>query len=324
MKRRIEYSFLTVSLLLVLAVVSALGSGSSGVSFSKFFSGDVTARVILLDLRLPRVLGTVLAGVAFSISGVLIQCATANGLASPNVVGINAGAGFAVLSFLSFFPASFPLLPFAAFAGALSAVLVVIAVSSVARSFDGKTTLVLSGVAVGALFNAGISAVSALDPDVLSTYSAFSIGGFSGLFMDALAIPSVLIAVSVLLSFFLAPRLNYLILGDEMASSMGIRVRRLRIVALLLGSFLAASAVSFAGLLGFVGLVVPHAAGYVVGNDMRCKMPFAALFGALLVTLADLLGRMVARPSELPAGIFMAVLGVPFFLYLLLKRRVYG
>ncbi len=324
MKRMPICSFLAVSLLLVLAVVFALGSGSSGMSFPEFFSGDVTARVIILDLRLPRVLGSVLAGAALSVSGVLIQSATANGLASPNVVGINAGAGFAVLLFLSFFPSAFSLLPFAAFAGALSAVFVVISVSVLARSFDGKTTLVLSGVAVGALFNAGISAVSALDPDVLSTYSAFSIGGFSGLFMDALAIPSVLIPVSVMLSLFLAPRLNYLLLGDEMASSMGVRVVRLRIMALLLGSFLAATAVSFAGLLGFVGLVVPHAAGYVVGSDMRYRIPFSCLLGALLVTMADLLGRIVVRPSELPAGIFMAVLGVPFFLYLLLKRRTYG
>ena len=324
MRNRKPFAFFCAVVILAIVFSLAIGFGSSGISFSSFLSRDETALIILYELRLPRVLGAFLAGIAFSASGVLIQTATANELASPNVVGINAGAGFFVLLFLSAFPSAFAYLALASFLGAFFAVLIVVFISSMCRSFDVKSTLILSGVAVGALFNAGISVISSLDPDVLSTYSAFSIGGFSGLYMESLYVPSCFIAASFVASLFLAKKLNYLYLGDEIASSFGIRVRLLRRCALLLGAISAASAVAFSGLLGFVGLVVPHMACYIVGNDLRAKLPFSALLGAILVISADLLARIVIRPSELPAGIFMAIIGVPFFLFLLLKRRMYG
>ncbi len=323
MRNKVPSAFSCAIVLLFIVFISAIGFGSSGVSVSSFFSKDETALIIFYALRLPRVLGAFFAGVAFSVSGVLIQTATANELASPNVVGINAGAGFFVLLFLSLFPFASAYLALASFLGAICAVLIVVFISSMVRSFDVKSTLILSGVAVGALFNAGISVISSLDPDVLSTYSAFSIGGFSGLYMENLYVPACFIIASFIASLFLAGRLNYLSLGDEIASSVGIRVRLLRRSALLLGALCAASAVTFSGLLGFVGLVVPHMARYIIGDDLRVKLPFSALLGAILVILADLLGRIVIRPSELPAGIFMAVIGVPFFLFLLLKRRMY-
>ena len=285
---------------------------------------DRTIAVILYSLRLPRVAAALLAGAGLAVAGLLLQSATDNDLCSPNVIGVNAGAGFAVMVCLCLFPMAFQLLPVLAFVGALATTMLVLGMSFTSRRFEVKTTVILAGVAVGTLFNAGIAFLSQLYPDILLSYSTFSAGGFSEIYAKDLIVPGIMIGIGILCAQLLAGKLNLLCLGDELAQSLGVRVRLVRLAALVLASALCAAVVSFAGLLGFVGLMVPHIARRLVGRDIRILTPACSLAGASLVILSDLAARTLFSPAELPAGILMAALGAPFFLYLLFRRRSWG
>ena len=324
MKKRMAVVYPLLAGLLLLSCALSLRYGSSGMGLKEAISallgqeGYQTQTLIMYVIRVPRTLGALLAGIGLSVSGVLLQTVTGNDLAAPNIIGVNAGAGFAVIMILYFLPMSYELLPFAAFAGAFATTMVIVAASS--RTGRDKTSIILAGIAFTAVLNAAISLLSMLDTDVLSSYNAFSIGGLSGVKTEALAVPAVLIVISLICSLMLSRQLGLLALGDSMAVSLGVNVRRLRLVALLLASPSAAAVVSFAGLLGFVGLVVPHIARRIT-TGVRSVLITSALCGAILVVLADLVGRIIAAPSELPVGIVMSMIGAPFFFVLLLKRR---
>lgn len=312
-------------LLLIAVILIAARVGSSSFSPAQFWGGLMrkaeypTQTLILYSIRMPRIFGAVLAGIGLSTAGVLLQGVTGNDLAAPNIIGVNAGAGFAVIVLLCLLPEMALLSPLFAFVGAFAATMLILAVASgVGKS---KSNVILTGIAVTALLNAGISFLSMLDTDVLTTYNYFSVGGLSGVRIDRLWLPAVIIAVSLAVSVFLAPRIDTLCLGDEIAAGLGIRVHFLRILCMIFASAAAASVVSFAGLLGFVGLIVPHMARKCVGSSMRRLLPTAALMGAVLVVSADTLGRVLLAPSEIPVGILMALVGAPFFFYLLMQRR---
>lgn len=315
----------TLTALLLAVFCLAVTVGSTALSLTEFWNGLLlqegaeSASVILYYLRLPRAFAALLAGVGLSVSGVLLQSVTANELAAPNIIGVNAGAGFCCILTLCFFPMAGTVLPFAAFAGAFGTTLVIVTVAARLGAFRG--TVILCGIAFTALLNAGISLLSLIDSDVLTAYNAFSIGGLSGVRMEQLWLPAAIIAVCLAVSLALSGRIHLLCLGDALASSLGVRVRLLRIVCLICASASAAAVVSFAGLLGFVGLVVPHIARRLVGQRTSHVLTVSALLGAILVILADLVGRILLAPTEIPVGILMALLGAPFFLVLLLKRR---
>lgn len=311
--------------LLLLSMTVALRVGSSGLSGAEFFGGLFrrpgyeNATLILYYVRLPRVLGAALAGTGLALSGTLLQSVTGNDLAGPNIIGVNAGAGFAVIFTLFLAPGAAALTPFFAFAGAFATTLLIISIAS--RVQSAKATVILAGIAVTALLNAGISLISLLDTDVLASYNDFSIGGLAGVTLGKLPVPAVIVAVSLAVSLALSRRIDTLCLGDAVAVSLGVNVKALRLVCLICASAAAAAAVSFAGLLGFVGLVAPHIARRLCGGSRVCLLPVAALTGAILVTLADLLGRVLFAPSEAPVGIVMAGIGAPFFFWLLLRKQ---
>lgn len=323
-KRNIICAVVSLTLLAVSLVLS-LSFGSVSLSVTRMlgaFNGmDKNAAVILFDLRLPRLVAAILAGCGLSCAGFLLQTVTDNDLCAPNIVGVNSGAGLFVMLMLCFFPMQWRLQPIAAFAGALLAAAVVMAVSHASSRFESKSAIVLSGVAVSSLLSAGISFLSLKFPDVLSSYLGFTVGGFSGVSLKKLSVPAVMIALCFMLSLLLAPKISLLSLGDESASSLGIRVKRLRAVTVILASAMCAAVVSFAGLLGFVGLIVPHIVRHTVKGSLRINLLFAAVFGAILTSLSDLCGRTLFAPSELPAGLIMSLIGAPFFIYLLLRRR---
>ena len=293
-------------------------------SLSEFFGGLLcregheTATVILYHLRLPRLLGGILAGAGLALGGVLLQAVTGNPMASPSLVGVNAGAGFAVILTLSFLPYTLYTLPVAAFLGAFLTTLLIVALSN--RMGMVKGVLVLTGLAIGAILSAGISLLSLLDTDVLASYQAFSVGSLAAVAGESLVVPAFLILLSFVSAMVLAPTLDLLSFGDAMAGYLGVRVKLVRFLAMLLSSLGAAAAVSFAGLLGFVGLMAPHISAYFVGSKLRVRLPAAALAGAVLVVGADLFGRLVFAPGEMPVGVLMGLLGAPFFLVLLLKK----
>jgi iron complex transport system permease protein len=310
--------------LLLSVIVAGLCFGSAPLSVSQLLAaltgtGAESIRLILLQIRLPRVLAGCLAGVGLSTAGVLLQTVTANDLASPNVIGINYGAGLAVILTLTFAPKAGWLLPLGAFLGAMGAAMVILLAGS--RIGSSRSSVVLIGIAVTTLCNAVISLLSLLDEGILAQYNHFTVGSLRDVRLGSLIAPGILILAGFCLALGLAGRLGVLSLGDEAAAALGIRVKRLRLAALACAAACAAAVVSFAGLLGFVGLIVPHVARRLVWENPRRMLPVAALSGACLLVLADLLGRVLVAPSELPVGILMSLIGAPYFLILLAGRN---
>ena len=305
--------------LLMLTMAAGLCFGSAPLSLSELVSGAGVSRTILLGIRLPRVLAGLLAGIGLSCAGVLLQTVTSNDLASPNIIGINSGAGLAVILLLTLAPKAGAWLPVGAFCGAFGAALVILAAGS--RLGSSRSGILLIGIAITTLFNAAISFLSLLDEGILAQYNHFTVGSLRAIRLGDLLVPGILIFVSFCAAMALSGRLSVLSLGDAAASALGVRVKGLRIAAMACAAACAAAVVSFAGLLGFVGLVVPHIARALTGERPARLLPVAALSGGILVILADLLGRTLFAPSELPVGILMSLIGSPYFLILLIRRK---
>ena len=325
-KRRYEAVLISGTLLLLLlGAVLSMRFGSTHLSTADFFggllkkSGYESASLILLRLRLPRMLAGLFAGAGLALSGTLLQKVTDNPLAAPSVLGINAGAGFFVILAMTLFPTVYTLQPIAAFGGAMLTALCILTLSH--KGGLGKVTVMLCGVAFSALFGAGISFLSVLDADVLASYTAFSVGGLQGVTLRELYLPMLMILLCFAGALALSGRLQLFCLGDSLAASLGVSVKRVRLTALILAAASAAAAVSFAGLLGFVGLLVPNLCRKLAKNDTRCELLLSPMVGGILLLLADLVGRLVFTPTEVPVGIFTALLGVPVFLTLLLRRN---
>lgn len=274
---------------------------------------------ILLYSRLPRTYGCLLAGAALAVSGAVIQSVLNNPLAAPNIIGVNAGAGFFTALCAAAFPAATALTPWAAFLGALTGAMLVLSIAE--RAAAARITLVLAGVAVSSVFSAGIDAVISLLPDALSGYADFRVGGLANVPMTRIAPASWIILIAFALLLLLSPELDVLTLGTETAHSLGLPVKRTRIALLALAAALAGAAVSFCGLLGFVGLIVPHMVRRLGPEDSRSLVVLCALGGAALLTGCDLLSRLVFYPYELPVGVTLSLLGGPFFIWLLLRQR---
>ncbi len=315
---------------LLAAILLGLVFGASGVGVGDVWAlatgQDMAAKArnILVSIRIPRVLAGVLAGAAFSVSGALIQEVLDNPLASPNIIGANSGAGLAVLSVSALAQAGAAVvlpLPAAAFLGALVASGLILLVSS--RTGVSRLTVVLAGVAVNAVFSAGMNAVLIIAPNAYLGSSTYLVGGLSGIVMSDLGLPAVLICAGIVLASLLAPRLNVLSLGSQAAHAVGVPVPLLRAAGLAIASLLAGASVSFSGLIGFIGLMVPHVARRFVGHDLRRVIPVSALWGAAFTVAADLLARTLFAPYELPVGILMSAVGGPFFIFLLMKGKGY-
>ncbi len=315
---------LCLGALTVLAGLASLALGAADIPPGEVLAallgrGGAVQTQIVLYARLPRLCGCLLAGSALASAGVIIQGVLANPLAAPNVIGVNAGAGLAAALCCAAAPSSVLLTPIAAFAGALAGVLLVLFISE--RAGASRITLVLAGVALSSMFSAGIDAVLTFFPDALSGYTDFRIGGVKNLSMARLAPAFWIILLSLLAALSLSSRLDLLLLGRETAQSLGLPVGGTRMLLLSLAAALAGAAVSFAGLLGFVGLLTPHIMRRLIGEDSFPLLLCSALGGALLLTVCDLLARLLFAPFELPLGVVLSLAGGPFFLWLLLRQR---
>ena len=278
-----------------------------------------TAGYIFWYARLPRTAACLLSGAALAVSGAVIQAVLSNKLASPGIIGVNAGAGLAVtlccaLGFLSGWG-----IALSAFGGAMVSVLLVMFTAE--KTGASRTTVILGGVAVNSFLNALSEALTTLIPDTGVLSGDFRVGGFSSVVPVRLWPAGILIFVSLILILTLHNDLDVLALGEETARSLGMPVKKTRTLFLVLSAMLAGASVSFAGLLGFVGLIVPHALRSLVGSESRKLLPLCAIGGAGFVTACDLAARLLFIPYELPVGILMSVLGGPFFLWLLMKRK---
>lgn len=280
--------------------------------------GKTEADIVLLA-RLPRTCGCVLAGTALAVSGAVIQSVLANPLAAPNIIGVNAGAGAAVTVCGALFPFAAELLPLFAFSGALLAVLLVLFIAE--KTGASRMATVLAGVAVSGVFNALTDALITLAPDSLNSYSDFRIGGFSNFAVSRLSPAVWMILAALALLMTLTNELDVLALGSEAAASLGLKVKRYRALLLAVAAALAGAAVSMAGLIGFVGLIVPHIMRGLTGENAGTLIPACALGGAVTLTVCDVISRTLFSPYELPVGIILSLAGGPFFIWLLLRRK---
>lgn len=331
MKRK---NFFILSTLIVLILITFVISMNTGVIKltplevirTLFGQGDAQQQLILFEFRLPRIVIAVLVGMGLAVSGAVLQGISRNALADPGILGINAGAGLAVMLFISFFPstkaAPVYLLPVLAFIGSGLTAIIIYTLSYKRHEGITPMRLILTGVAVAAgISSAMIVLTLRLTPEnyqFVATWLAGSIWGSNWRF-----VLSLLPWLIVLLPFVYAKSrvLNILNLGEITAVGLGASIEKERRWLLAASVGLAGASVSVSGGIGFVGLVAPHLARQLVGAKHQFLLPASALLGGLLVLLADTIGRSILEPSEIPAGIVVAVLGAPYFLYLLARLK---
>ncbi|MDR3085236.1 MAG: iron ABC transporter permease [Christensenellaceae bacterium] len=318
MKRR-GWLFPALFLLLVLAGGVSLLFGGARLPLARLLAAfrgrDEAAAIILWSLRLPRVLLSMTVGAALAIAGALMQGVFQNPMADPHILGVSSGAALGAALGMALFGGVAALPPLAFVFGLLAAGLVY------ALSRGGSTVaLLLAGTAVSACLSAMVSMLMLFHRDGLERVLLWTMGSFTMAGFDRLLICLPATMVGLLGAMFLSGDLNALQLGDEQAASLGVRVGRTRLFALLIASFMTAAAVSMSGIIGFVGLMVPHGVRLIAGPAHERLIPLSALGGAALLCLTDTLARSLLAPMEIPVGVLTALLGGPFFLLLLRKN----
>ncbi len=338
--RRSQYRLVMaiLSVALVAAVVTAAVTGAAGLSFAEAFGalGGLIRRGInatgnypdwaprlLLDLRLPRIALAIVTGAALSTAGASFQGTFRNPLAEPYLLGVSAGAALGATVAIVWKPLGslgIYTLPLLAFAGAVFAAFLVYRLAT----FAGRTrsaSLLLSGVAVGSTLTALMSFLMVTTQRDLHTVVVWLMGGLTTATWNKVYITTPVVVAGFVYMMLMARRMNLLLMGEERARELGVDSQSTRRNLMIVASLTTAMAVAFCGLIGFVGLMVPHIMRLLVGPDHRRLLPASALFGALLLLLADTVARTALAPAEIPVGIITAAVGGPFFLYLLRKRK---
>ena len=314
---KIRLLFVGASLFCTAAFVCSLLLGSTKLDLSSLFEG--VYKKIFLYIRLPRTLACMTAGAGLAVSGAMIQSVLANRLASPSLIGVNAGAGLAITVCTAFGIFGGWQTSLSSFTGAFGAVMLVALASKKFRASRG--TLILIGVALNSFLTAFSSAIVTLNPEAGVLSNDFKVGDFSAVTYGRLIPAAVITLIALLASFTLANMLDVMTLGEENAAGLGINVPVARVLFLLLAALLSGAAVSIAGLLSFVGLVIPHAVRRMGAGACMHLLPLSAILGAGFVTLCDLVARTAFAPYEIPVGIIMAFIGAPFFILLLIKGK---
>lgn len=317
--------------LLAVAVVAGLAVGSRAIAPVNVLAAllgsnpDPVETTVVLEGRLPRTAIAVAAGAALGLAGALIQALTRNPLADPGILGVNAGAAFAVAIAVGVLGVTsvWGYLWFS-FGGAFAAAVVVYAVGSSLRTGASPVTLTLAGVALGAVLGGITSAMVLADPASFQAMRAWESGSLAGRDWTALTALAPFLAAAVALTLALAPSLNAVALGEDLARSLGARLPLVRGLSVVAVTVLAGGATAVAGPIAFVGLMVPHVARWIVGPDQRWIMAYTMVLAPTLLLAADVVGRVVMMPAELPAGIVTAVLGAPVLIALVRRRGVSG
>ncbi|HET7579487.1 MAG TPA: iron ABC transporter permease [Bacillales bacterium] len=312
--------------LLALGMGISISVGAADISLTTVwnalfhFQPDMTSHLIVRDLRIPRVLGAAIAGDFLAISGAVMQGMTRNPLAAPSIIGIVDGATFAIAMAFVFFPdTSYSGLLLASFLGSALSVILVYAIGSASRGGLTPVKLALAGVTVGALFRA-ISMILALHFNVGRDITFWFAGGVSGLKWEDLDFLFPIAIACIPASLILSRSITILSLGQDVAVGLGQRTVVTQLIGTILVLFMTGAAVSVAGAISFIGLVVPHITRFIVGMDYRYVIPCSMVLGAALVVYADILSRVMNPPSITPVGAITALLGVPFFIYLVRKE----
>ncbi|MBL1074000.1 iron ABC transporter permease [Nocardia sp. 2] len=335
-RRRRLFGLLLLVVLLLCALAASIALGSRAIGLGAVYDAltcpgglpltcpaDGTEAQIVRELRLPRTGLALITGLALGMAGALIQGYTRNPLADAGLLGLNAGAAFLAALSIHLFALTEPAqYIWFAFLGALIAGVVVFGISSIGGGKASPLALVLAGAAATAFLQAMTNIVVLLDMDALNTYRYWVVGDIAG--HDAAVFWQVLpfLALGVLLALMAGPGLNLLALGDDVARGLGVNLGRSRALGLAAIVLLAGAATAAVGPIAFLGLIVPHLARAVTGPDNRWLIPYAGLIGAITLIFADTLGRLIARPGELQAGFTLAVIGAPFFILLVRRRKL--
>jgi iron complex transport system permease protein len=330
-----KHSFkITIILLLFIAMIAAffisVSIGAYKISITDviraiFIERDGLNRNIIWKIRVPRTLVAGTVGICLSLSGGILQGVMRNPLASPNIIGVSSGAGLAATITLVLLPNYAYMLTPMAFIGAFVTTIFIYTLSW--KDGINPLRMILSGIAISSFISAIINTILIFYPNRVHNTLGFTIGSLAAKTWIHFRLIWPYALLGLILAIIMSKKINILMLGDEIASSLGLKVERTRMLLIIISSLLAASAVSVVGMLGFVGLIVPHITRLIIGSDHRYLFPASAFFGASLIMICDTIARTIIEPAELPVGIIMAVLGAPFFLYLLrggMMNRVKG
>ena len=333
LKRRPPHTRRAIGLVVAIGVLGflcllSIWLGSKEISFGSVWQllwhqdGSADA-VIIHSVRIPRTLLAVLVGAALGLAGTVMQALTRNPLADPGLLGVSAGAAFAIVFSITVLGVSslYGYIWFA-FAGALAATAVVYVLGTQGRGGSSPVKLALAGVAVTALLSSFTSAMVLADPVALNRYRFWSAGSLSGQDTGAMLRILPFLLIGGVLALASGPALNSLALGDDVAIALGRRLGPLRLRGALAITLLTGAAVAVAGPIVFIGLIIPHAVRFVIGPDYRWLLPYTAVLAPCLLLAADILGRIMARPGEVRAGVIVAFIGAPFFIYLVRRRRL--
>jgi len=332
------YGILGLLILLVLMVALATTVGSVEIPFlttasillSKLPLVEMTPtwtnalETIILEIRLPRVILAGIVGAALAIAGATYQGLFRNPLADPYLIGVAQGAALgAVIGFLlpsTWHGMGFGIIPLLAFTGALISTTLVYNLARVGKTLP-VTTLILAGVALGALLGSIVSYLIISSGEKMHGIIFWLMGSFSLSQWSEVKVILPYVVVGIVIILLYARPLNIMQLDEEQAQQLGINVERLKLVLLAAATLITAAAVSFVGIIGFVGIIIPHAVRLIWGADHRFLLPLSVLIGAIFLILADLIARTALAPTEIPIGVITALTGAPFFLYLLRRRR---
>lgn len=313
-----------VAVILVVAVIASLALGANPLAPPAVIDalagrGTTETAFVVWDLRVPRTLVGIVAGAALGAAGALMQAFTRNPLADPGLLGVGAGAAFAVALAVALFGLSGAgEIIWPAFAGALVVTLAVYVIG--ASGTGGAVRLILAGVALGAVLSGVTTAITLTDPEAFDRMRGWNAGSLLGAGLDDLAAIGPFVAAGVLVAFTLANGLNAIALGDDVARSQGVDVGRIRIGVVVAVTLLAGAATAIAGPISFVGLMIPHVVKWIVGPDQRVVLPVSLLAGPVVVLAADVLGRLLIAPAEVPVGIVVAFIGAPLLIALVRRR----
>jgi len=325
---------LLLTILLVGTIIFCSFQGSADINFKdviEIFSNPLsqnwwnTKAVILLKVRLPRILLACMVGGALAVSGVVLQALLRNPLADPYVLGVSSGSALgaiiAILLGLNINIGALPSIPLFGFAGGLLTILFVYHISKIHRKISTQTML-LVGVITGAILAAIIMFITSIaDPNKVHGIIFWLMGNLSSQEYPMLLIVSFYVLIGILILLYHARDLNLLVLGEESAIQLGLEVEHTKKIAFIGASLITGAAVSVSGLIGFVGILIPHLMRMIIGSDHRLLLPVAGLSGSIYLMLADTLARTLLAPTEIPVGVITAICGGPFFIYLLRKKR---
>lgn len=318
------------ALILVLVVLASIAIGSKNIPLGTvlealFAYDDSDDHAIIQSLRVPRTIMGVLIGMALGMSGALIQAMTRNPLADPGILGVNAGAAFFVVLGIGLFGlTSISGYIWFAFLGAIVTTVLVYAIGSSGPRGATPVRLTLAGVAVGAVLSGITSGISLLNPSTFDRMRQWRAGSLVAPGFDTLAMIWPFLAIGLLLAFVVARPLNAVALGDDLASALGANIWRTRIITIISTTLLAGAATAAVGPIGFVGLMVPHVARWIVGPDQRWIFSYTLVLAPILLLVSDIVGRVVMRPGELQVGIVTAFVGAPVLILLARRRKVSG